>query len=964
MLGAWALAFGCSVGWDAIVTPWTMFLPKAGPVGTALGLIVGCIVMAIIAWNFHFMINRRPGPGGVYLYATEAFGHDHGYLCAWALILTYVSIVLSDATAFPIILRYMFGENFLRFGFSYEVAGFVVSLGDLLTSVFVAAVIAAICFWRRFSCVVQTVMAVTFASAFVLCFIAAIIFHDGGGTMIRPAFSPTGGNSFLQFLSILTMAPWLFVGFEVFSSMSEELNFPLRRSFWLMIATLVSAVVAYIILTVIPVLVTGGGEGGWAAAVANVGDPNFCSFDVMSKSLGRAGSAVVYCALIGAIMTNLVGNTIVASRLLSAMADDGALPLWVRERRFDGSPRNAVIAIVSLTLVVAAFGQMVIDVIVDVALVGAAVAYAYTSAATFKLAREDGDRVATATGLVGTVLSAVIGFLFMLPMFTSDGIKMATASYIILVLWCIAGLVFFLHVFRRDVNRRFGKSPIVWISMFITVVFMSFIWIHETTHETTERAYDSIISYHAEHCTDDGANHAEVKQNHDIDDWRVVLRRNLEIVNNSMFKDNLVQGVLNLLALALMLCLYNTLRHRERDLVQEKANAKSYFFSTVSHDIRTPLNAIIGFSEMLKAGFKTEAERDQAVDSIIVSSKTLLGLINDVLDLSKLESGKMDISPEPTDCGHLMRDLTEAFRITNTKPNVDLRCSIGRMPRLMIDPQRLRQIVFNLFGNAMKFTQKGHVTLRVLFEQHKGFDTGEFRLEVEDTGCGISEQDLKRIGSAYVQVGSKVGRNGGTGLGLAICKQLSAAMGGRLEVESKLGKGSKFSVIVPNVKISPKEVVSAQPGNVCQDDAENQSATPEASEPCPVHRLLLVDDSKMNLMVLKALLKHLGDFELETAMNGEEAMKILESPDMKPFDLVLTDMWMPNMDGEALVKAIRAKPGLSSLRVVVVTADVEFQSKYAAMGFNGMLLKPITAERLSTLLESQAGGGVICKLVE
>ena len=495
-------------------------------------------------------------------------------------------------------------------------------------------------------------------------------------------------------------------------------------------------------------------------------------------------------------------------------------------------------------------------------------------------------------------------------------------------------MALFIWAFRHDRLRRFGKSPVVWMSLFATIIFLSFMWIHHTTNETTRRAYDNIVGTHTAHCVD-----ADY-------DWQGIVRSNLDAVSSSIFRDNLAQGGLLVLALALMLCLYGTLRLRERDILKEKSDAKSYFFSTVSHDIRTPLNAIIGFSELLKAGFKTDAERDQAMNAIIVSSKTLLGLINDVLDLSKLESGKMEVRPEPTDCASLMRDVTEAFRVSSNKPSVDIRCSLGRMPLLMLDPQRIRQIVFNLFGNAVKFTEKGFVALRASFAQTPDSNMGTFKIEVEDSGCGISDEDLKRIGSAYVQVGSSLSRNGGTGLGLAICKQLCAAMGGRLEVESELGKGSKFTVVVPDVKVAPSGAAHR-----VKDGATPAAAAASADDRRGVPKsILVVDDSKMNIMVLKAMLKRMGDFEIATATDGNDALKVLGAPDAPQFDLILTDMWMPNLDGGGLVKAIREKPALSSLRVVVVTADVEFQAKYEGMGFDGILLKPITAEKLEEVL--------------
>ena len=328
-----------------------------------------------------------------------------------------------------------------------------------------------------------------------------------------------------------------------------------------------------------------------------------------------------------------------------------------------------------------------------------------------------------------------------------------------------------------------------------------------------------------------------------------------------------------------------------------------------------------------------------------MSGRTLLGLINDVLDLSKLESGKMQIALEPTDCPRLLHDVMDAFRISGRKPGLELRCEIGEMPALMLDPQRLRQIVFNLVGNAVKFTDKGHVTLRANYVRMKDAEGGAFRLSVEDTGCGIAEEDQKRICAAYVQVGAKLARNGGTGLGLAICNQLVKAMGGELKVTSAPGKGSTFEIVLPGVRTT---VMAKDPAPAAPDKAPVASSR-------PVHRILLVDDSKMNLMVLKALLKKVGDYETTLAMDGQEALKALKESGAKPYDLVLTDMWMPNLDGEGLVKDIRANSALSSLRVLVVTADVEIRDKAAEMGFDGILMKPITTAALEQTLSGKEG---------
>jgi signal transduction histidine kinase/CheY-like chemotaxis protein len=942
LLAAWAVAFGCAVGWDAVVLPGTSFLPKAGPLGSAIGLLLGGLAMAVVAWNYHCMIRRFPGPGGVYTYATEAFGGDHGFVCAWFLCLTYIAIVWADATVTVSIARWLWGD-FLRFGFLYTVADMEVSLGYILFSGIVLFLAAAVCLRRRLSARVQTALALLLAACILLCFCTVAARRpDGGLSAMGPAFSPAAGGEspFVQVFHVLALSPWLFVGFEAISNLSGEFRFPLRHSFAVMAWALAASVAAYLLFTAIPVILPLGGAASWPEGLASVGDARFPAFDSAVRGLGRAGPVVLGLMMLGAVFTNLIGNTLAAGRMVEAMAADGVLPRWFAGTAADGSPKNAVLAIAFVSLAVAALGRTVIGIIADLAVIGAGVAYAYTSAATFKFARGPGARWSRVTGIAGLVFAAAVSIAFVLPNVSADTASMATPSYLVVVLWCLAGLLSFLHVFRNDRERRFGRSTVVWLSLLAVILFMTGLWIRQRTYETTDKAYRDIIAHHAAMHVADGTAAGN-------DEWVAILRDQLSYANRSIVRNSLVQVGIAVLSFGLMFCLYAILRRRERELEREKARAKSYFFSTVSHDIRTPLNAIIGFSEMLKAGFETEAERRQALDAIVVSGKTLLGLVNDVLDLSKLESGKMEINPEPTDCHRLLHGVVDAFRVSGSKPGVELRCHVGEMPPLVLDPQRLRQIVFNIVGNAVKFTEKGYVEVRAAYVRKEAAATGTFRLEVEDTGCGITAEDLRHVGSAYVQLGAKVSRNGGTGLGLAICKQLAAAMGGRLGAESELGCGSTFWVELPGV------MAAEVPAHAEDAPGEEGAAPAAAKHHSAATRILIVDDSKMNLMVLKAHLKHIGNFDCAMAADGRAALDILEAPGVKPFDLVLTDMWMPVMDGFELFKAIRANPALAGLRVVIVTADVELQAQAEQMGFDGILLKPVTAAQLARLVAAE-----------
>ena len=384
----------------------------------------------------------------------------------------------------------------------------------------------------------------------------------------------------------------------------------------------------------------------------------------------------------------------------------------------------------------------------------------------------------------------------------------------------------------------------------------------------------------------------------------------------------------------------------------ESEKARSMFFSTVSHDIRTPLNAIIGYSELLLDGIDDKQERSKALSAISTSGHTLLELINDVLDLSKLESGKMVIKKEVTDVRELVSSVVHSFEVTVRNRHVELKEEYGALPMLEIDPQRVRQILFNLIGNAAKFTEEGEIRVKASFRNDIGDEKGVFTLSVSDTGCGIAEEDKEKVMTPFVQVGSQA-KIKGTGLGLPICKQLAASMGGQLSFVSRLGQGSTFTLELFDVKIT--EADKEQPDLFMDEAARTGDTTGrirlqagdgrKSAKSC---HLLIVDDVPLNLSVLKALLKKVGVNDVETAVDGQDALEKLRTSE-RPFDCVLTDVWMPNMNGRELVAKIRVDGRFAELPVYAVTADVEEQKTFAERGFTGVLLKPLTIDTLSSL---------------
>ena len=383
----------------------------------------------------------------------------------------------------------------------------------------------------------------------------------------------------------------------------------------------------------------------------------------------------------------------------------------------------------------------------------------------------------------------------------------------------------------------------------------------------------------------------------------------------------------------------------ERARVAEQS--RSMFFSNVSHDIRTPLNAIIGYTELLLDGMDDAEERRTALSGISTSGQTLLQLINDVLDLSKLESGKMAINKELADVRELVSSVVQSIKVTVKDRDVELKAELGDMPFLEIDPQRIRQILFNLVGNAVKFTEHGEILVQAVFKRNDSDpEKGVFTLSVADTGCGIADKDKPIVMDPFVQLGNSA-KIKGTGLGLPICKQLASSMGGQLSFVSELGKGSTFTLELYDVRCADRLPESAAAG---QGGTEQNGTPGEVPKLSKRFHLLIADDVPLNLSVLKALLNRIGVNDIETAVDGEDAWEKIRTS-ARPFDFVLTDVWMPKMNGRELVEKIREDERFSTLPVYAVTADVEERKTFAQSGFTGVLLKPLTTDKLSKLFQ-------------
>ena len=926
--GAWALAFGCSVGWGSFVMPGTTFLPVAGPVGTAIGLGLGGLVMLLLAVNYHYLMNRFPDGGGTYTYTKKTFGYDQGFLSAWFLILTYIAIIWANATALPLIARTLLGDTF-RFGYLYEIAGYPIYFGELLLSLGALVLAAMVCLFRKAAVGSQIVFAVLLFTGIVICFVAAAGRPEARD--FTPAYAPEKG-SLSGIFTIFTLAPWAYVGFESISHSAAEAKFSMKKTFRILAAAVITGAIAYILLSLLAVTAVPEGNASWTEYVGNLdqykGVTSQPTFNAAYTAMGDTGSVILGVAALGAIFTGLIGNYIALSRLMDSLSADGLFPKWIGGKKKDFVPRHAILCILVISAIFPFFGRTAISWIVDVTTVGATIAYALASASAWKAARDENNRKYQIFGVVGVIISLMFALAFLIPNLISVT-TLSTESYMILAIWSICGFLYFRFFLRRDRERRMGKTIMAWVVLLGLIIFTSSVWMHQTGDQALEQYQEKVREYYEKHEAEAPGSPVDTEY----------LQKEMDFVDHSIHVASMIQIGLIVVSLLILLNIYGFMQKREKMVEVEKARAeessraKSSFLSNMSHEIRTPMNAIIGLQNIALRDPELKPRTREHLEKIGSSANHLLGLINDILDMSRIESGRVHLNNGEFSFSSMLEQINSMVVSQCDEKGLIYECHIlNQVEEAYIgDDVKLKEVLVNILSNAIKFTDApGRIYMTIeKTADYDGQSTLCFR--IKDTGIGMDKEYIPRIFDAFSQENSKQRtKYGSSGLGMAITKRIVDMMNGSVSVDSEKGRGTEFTVSIP----------------LRNCDTRNRNQLSELD--LRSLYVLVVDDNPIEAEHARMVMEEVG-IRTDSCTSGQEALRKIEVQHAKhkPYNVILLDWNMPGMNGSEAASEIR-RLFKDECAIVAMTAYSweDIQEEADRVGVNGFIGKPLFANHV------------------
>ena len=449
-LNVWSLAFGCVIGWSAYVMPGLVFLPSAGPLGTLIAMEIATLVMLIISYNYSYMIKKFPLTGGEFIYAKMAFGEHHGFICAWFLSLSYLSVIPLNATALNLIMRAVFGDMF-QIGFHYTVAGYDVYSGEMLLAigsllVFMLLTSGGVHITGK----LQTFLVMVLLGGIVIVLFGAVMSGSARASNLQPMFHPVtpefSRGVIAQILAVAVTGPQSFVGFDTVPQLMEESKFSSDRVKVVMDTSIVCGGFVYISLTLLACAVFPSGYSMWTEYISDLpnlaGTAGIPTLNASYMVLGKAGLFVIVCSVIAAMLTGIIGFYTATSRLLYSMARDGMIPAWFAKLNRKGVPINAGIFCTGVSGVTCLFGRAVMGWVFDMASIGAAIGFAYTSISAAKYAWNERRMDILIFGSLGFVLSLGMALLLLVPL-PGLSVSLGRQSYTLLLVWIVLGVIFY-----------------------------------------------------------------------------------------------------------------------------------------------------------------------------------------------------------------------------------------------------------------------------------------------------------------------------------------------------------------------------------------------------------------------------------------------------------------------------------------------------------------------------------------
>ena len=915
-LDVWGMAFGCMVGWGVFAMPGNTFLPVAGPAGTVIAMAIGMVIMLVIAGNFSYLMGRSSITGGVYSYTKEAFGRDHAFLSSWFLCLSYLTIVFLNGTAMFFIVRILF-SGAAQSGFHYTVAGNTIYLGETIVSVLVLAgigmlFVAAKPALQRILTVLAVVLAAGIAVIAVFCFPSAL----QNGALTTFGSGPVGRG--YAIFSLVILAPWAFVGFEITCFDTAHFRFPVKQSGRILVTSIIVAAFAYAAMAVVGVASGPDGFSSWQEYLGALnrmsGVASVPTFYAAESIMGKAGLAIMTVTAVAAILTGIIGGYRAATRVLSTMAEDRILSEKFSETTF------SIVFIMVLSIFLSLLGRNTLNWFVDLTSFGAIVGFGYASAAAYKIAKTEGNKWIQVTGVIGTGISVLFVIVQLVPRLSALE-AMGSEAFLLLSLWCLMGFVFYWRTVSRSTLTEYSGMSTSGVVLFALLLYSVLMWMGKLlmAGETAEQMKASIIG------------------------------------------GGLILFLIIFIGLAVMLYVQNVVQKKHEAVEREKIRAvesslaKSQFLFNMSHDIRTPMNAIIGYTNL------AQTETDPAVvqeylTKINLSSQHLLTLINDILEMSRIESGKIELELVPADLCAVFEGMRDLFSEQMKQKNLEFSVHTGQVQHRFVwcDRKNLNRVLLNILSNAYKFTPEGGSITASVWEVGNGeHGYGSYEMRVQDNGIGMSREFAERMFNAFERERtSTVSGIEGTGLGMSITKSIVDLMGGTIEVMTAPGSGTE---IIIRLKFRLAEEKDIPETERIDDETASEEEESAGEVDFSTKRLLLVEDNLINMEIANMILTQAG-FTVEPAENGKVALDLVSTSEPGYYDAVLMDLQMPVMDGYEATRAIRAldDPALVGIPILAMTANAfkEDVEAVKAAGMQAHIPKPIDVNVLMNTLRS------------